>query len=425
MKNKKSIYIIGIALFVITALVLVITSHNSKSFEIYTTSSSKAEDYAKKHNINYTYVTDSEVDYFTEKVEHYSYNIYEDGVEISKYDGISEELVLPAILDGKYVRSIAKDIFKDTKVKKIVLPYSLNNLVEDDFKDIELVCYNTDLCKKLKDNKDLKVNVLSDSDSYYYDATDIPFEYNIIGEEIQIAKYTGSSDSFIIPKSIDGYEVTSVKLDIAKNIKSLYIPSSVKDITLNDLNSGYNTLFWTILGLDLVILILFIIFTGILPYKSNKETFNSAPSIIVSTIYLLVMYGYSIYANSNQYDIKNVLLVLIITSIIYAILSLALIGVKKKIESHDEKIAKADTYVKDTLELLEDLDIDSYDSKTKKLYEEVKDLIKYSDPISNDTTKELEKEIQNRIKEGKDDLDYWKKTKSLIEKRNRLCKNTK
>ncbi len=425
MKNKKIIYIIGIALFVITTLVLVVTSHNSKSFEIYTTSGSKAEDYAKKHNIKYEYVTDSEIDSFTEKVEHYSYNIYGDGIEISKYDGISEELVLPAVLDGKYVRSIAKDIFKDTKVKKIVLPFSLKNLVEDDFKNIELVCYNTDLCKKLKDNKNLKVTILNDSDSYYYDATDIPFEYNIVGEEIEIAKYTGSLASFIIPKSIDGYEVTSVKLDISKDIKSLYIPSSVKNITLNDLNSGYNSLFWTILGLDLVILVLFIIFTGIFPYKTNKETFNSTPSIVVSTVYLLLMYGYSIYANSNQYNIKNVLLVLVITSIVYILLSFALMRAKKNIETYDEKVAKADTYVKDTLELLEELDIDTYDSKTKKLYEEVKDLIKYSDPISNDATKELEKEIQSRIKEAKDDLDYWKKTKSLIEKRNRLCKNTK
>ena len=281
MKSKNYIYLTGISLFIITLLIITLNSFQKSNLKILTTRNSYALEYAKKNNINYELVADTEKEYYTEKIENYSYDYFQNGIEITKYNGKSDTLIIPISINNNKVLSIASEAFKDSNVNKIVLPPSLINLDEDAFKDYQLVCYNTSFCKKLQDNTDLNVTILSDSDYYISFSNNIPYEYNI-GEEIEIVKYTGEDDSLIIPESIDGYNVTSLKLDITENIKEIYLPSTIKNLELH-INNGLNTLFYLLIVLDISALILFLIVITCSIKKIPKETFYNAPIIILST----------------------------------------------------------------------------------------------------------------------------------------------
>ncbi len=422
---KKSInYIVGIVLFLLTILTLFVLAYQEKDIVIYGEKDSYAYEYAKKNNIEFKTIADSEKKYYSEKIENYKYNLYENkGIELEEYNGKSEELVIPAVIDNNIVLSLGDNLFENTNVKKVYLPYTIININPDTLKDIEVYCYDNDVCKSLDENKDLKVTVLSDSEYYPY-FTNTEFEYNI-GEKIEIIKYKGKDKDLYVPESIDGYEVNSLVLEINDDIENIYIPSSVEKIDFSFKNSPYDTLFFTIIGFDALALVLFIISNLLTSHKSLTEEFNNTPRTIINFLYLVFVYGYSILSYYNYYDLKQVIIVLAVGTLVYAVLAIALGQSKKKIESYDQKIAKADKYVKDTLELLNDLDLDNYSDEVKKVVDEVKELVKYSDSISSDLTKELEKEIQDKITASKDNKEDWMKIKKLIEKRNRIIKDNK
>ena len=422
---KKSInYIVGIALFLLTILTLFVLAYQEKDLVIYGEKDSYAAEYAKKNNIEFKTIADSEKKYYSEKIENYKYNLYGNmGIEIAEYVGKSKELVIPAVIDDNVVVSLGDDLFKGTDVEKVYLPYTLTNVNPDSLKNLDVYCYNTDICKDLDENKELNVTILKDSEYYFY-FTDTDFEYNV-GEEIEIVKYKGTDKDLYVPESIDGYKVTSLVLEINDEIENIYIPSNVEKIDLKFTNSTYDTTFFVIIGFDVLAIILFIISNLLTSHKNLTEEFNNTPRTIINYLYLLVVYGYSILAYYNYYETKEIIITLTVVSVIYVVLALALGQAKKKIENYDKKIAKADSYIKETLELVEDLDFEEYGKEVSKLVDEVKELVKYSDPVSSDITKDIEKEIQEKIKNAKNSEDDWKKIKKLIEKRNRLIKDNK
>lgn len=60
------------------------------------------------------------------------------------------------------------------------------------------------------------------------------FSYEIIDGEVTITRYNDSSESIVIPETIDGYPVTKIDLYCFwyhnRNLISLYIPKSIKHI---------------------------------------------------------------------------------------------------------------------------------------------------------------------------------------------------
>ena len=106
-------------------------------------------------------------------------------------------------------------------------------------------------------------------------------------------------------------------------------------------------------------------------------------------------------------------------------LSIILLLSKNKTKKYDEKIKNIDNYIKSTLNLLEDKDLEEYSDPVVKEIEEVKELIKYSDPVSSNETVPLEKEIKNLIEHDENSVEHWKGIEKLIKKRNNICKNNK
>ena len=99
---------------------------------------------------------------------------------------------------------------------------------------------------------------------------------------------------------------------------------------------------------------------------------------------------------------------------------MSLVFSKKQIKDYDKKIKNIDDFIKNSLLSLDDI------KEENEIIREIKDILKYSDPVSNDQTKEIEKEILDLISNGqKEDLEYWNNVKKLILKRNNICKNSK
>ena len=425
MKNKKLILLSSVVIFAITLLILFVLPYEGKNFKIITSRDSDAYQYAKKESIQVEEVANSEKDFYTEKTETFSYDRYQEGIVITGYQGKSKELVIPKMIDGKFVLAIQKDAFKkDENLTKVIFPKTLLMIEKEDYKEIEIACYRSSLCNELKEDDDFKVTVLSDSDTYSFTDSSLAFEYNI-GDSIEIVKYTGSSLDIVIPETINGYEVTEVHLTVEKDLNSIYLPKTVTNMSLQYAEKVYPSTFWFTVVMTFISLLLFI---GVMMYvslKDKKDIFYQAPIMMISYLYLIGIYGYSIYANVTNQNMKTVILVQVIIALLYLVLAMFLLASKKRIRDYDEKIAKSTSYIQDTLELLEEIDLSDYEEEIKKEVEEVKELIRYSDPVTSPKTEDMEQQIQKMIQECGNEKEDWEKVKATIKKRNRICKESK
>ncbi len=425
MKNKKLILLSSVVIFAITLLILFVLPYEGKNFKIITSKDSDAYQYAKKESIQVEEVADSEKDFYTEKKENFSYDRYQEGIVITGYQGKSKELVIPKMIDGKFVLAIQKDAFKkDENLTKVIFPKTLLMIEKEDYKEIEIACYRSSLCNELKEDDDFKVTVLSDSDTYSFTDSSLAFEYNI-GDSIEIVKYTGSSLDIVIPETINGYEVTEVHLTVEKDLNSIYLPKTVTNMSLQYAEKVYPSTFWFTVVMTFISLLLFIGVMISASLKDKKDIFYQAPVMTISYLYLIGIYGYSIYANVTNQNMKTVILVQVIVALLYLVLAMFLLASKKRIRDYDEKIAKSTSYIQDTLELLEEIDLSNYGEDIKREVEEVKELIRYSDPVTSPKTEDMEQQIQKMIQECGNEKEDWEKVKATIKKRNRICKESK
>ncbi len=425
MKNKKLFILVGVILFIGTILTLFISTYESSNLKIITTKDSIAYKYAKDKNLKLEILSESEATNYKKNIETYTYNKINSGIEITGYDGISQELIIPNEIDGYRVLSIHEGAFKNNNITQIAFPNSIVNIKDEDFKDIKIVCYQTQLCVHLKSLDDYDITILNDSDNYNFNLDKLEFEYNK-DNTYELTKYKGLSNDIIVPDYINGYKVEKLSFDVDNNIKSIYIPETITKIDLNILDTPFNSSFFIIILFDTIALLAFIVINLLVSNKNLSENFNSAPIRMFSIIYLILEFIHSFYIKFGNYKMKTFILVSIISLIIYIFVSVLLLESKKKIEKYDNKIKNVDKFIKNTLILINDIDTDNYDEPVKDEIKKLKDLIKYSDPVSNDEVKDIETEIVKLIKETNlRNAEDIKKINKLIEKRNNIIKNNK
>lgn len=384
-KSKLLLIIFGIVLVFVSLFSNYIINYEKIDTLFIVNENSKAYEYAKDKNNEI--LNDSNKDIYIRNLEEFTYNEVLGGLELVGYKGISKELVIPEYINSKKVVSINFDL---TNIDTLIISSNIKNINE--LGNTKLVCYQNSLCEE---------SLIADSDynKYFYNY-DIDFTYNIVDNKIQIESYTGNDKFVIIPTTINGYEVSSVSFDL-NNIDKVYIPSTVTNIEFS-VNS-IDTLFVIISILSLLIYLIVLLISG--------KTINSTSIYVVSSLYLIssVILPYLIYG-------KLLVIVYIILTAIYLLLSLSLIMTKGKLDKYDNKIKNIDTFIKECLLIL-----DSYDGLN---LEKLKELIKYSDPVSSDSTKELENEILNDLKKLNNDTDIELVSKK-IKTRNQICKDNK
>lgn len=415
MKNKILILITGFIISVSSFVFAFLYYKSNNSLVIYTSNDSYAYQYAKNNMINTYDVSDSHYKYFHRIWEDFKFNEETNGLVITKYEGISEELIVPTEYNNKKIIEIKKDALP-SNVKKIFLPESVETINVDDYKNIEILCYRGKKCEELKSNNELKVTILDDVDRYILYENELEFTYNIInGNEIELTNYLGDDQTIIIPETINGYKVTSIIFD-GEGITSIFIPKTVNNISANITSKLFNKCF--IISSIIILLSSIIYFATILlikPFQLIDKVY-----IYLSSIIYLFTISYLVFVlRSNPFEYNKYFIYSIIVSIIYLITIYILNIIIKNNKKYDNEIKSKDSFIKDVKLMLQDYDFIEL--------KEIEEMIKYSDPVSINDVKEIEIQIKNELKNITQENIQEKVNilKKLIKKRNTIILNSK
>lgn len=426
---KKKIIFIAISFVITLALIFSLTktkpSYNLKfkySNNDYVTG---YVDASGVNGVSYEKIADSEKDKYIKNIESFSYNKVNDTLEITEYKGISETLVIPYDYEGTKIASIS-DSFKNDKVKNIYISDNINYLPVENFKNITINCYKGKYCEELKNNNELNVNILNDSDNVDFNYIEFPFEYNVKNDKIEIVKYTGNDSNIIIPTTVNGMEVTTVNFDIIPSLNSIYIPDTVTSInmftkfttTINEKDNYTVCLIASIISFVLTTIIIIIV-----KDKTDDEKFTSTPLYIVIFAYLIFI-SIMIYKfnNVSHMSSNNVLMYSVIVDIMFIIACFTLITVNKRSMELETNVKNKTKFIDEMIFKINNISKLNSEYKNKLINK-----LKYSDPVSNEIVKDIEDNISSLIsklndKSSNEEIDNIIK---LIENRNDIIKRNK
>ena len=411
MKKQNLIVIcIGMIITIASFIMSFMFYKSLNNLVIYARKDSYAYSYAKTNLIRRIEISDSDQDKFTLKLEDFDYNIVNKEIEIVGYEGISKELVIPSYIDGYRVTTIKKGAIPKT-VKTLILSPNMKKITASDFTKTSIKCYKNDFCKDLKKKDKLDVSYISDSDNYYFINANKEFTYNIERGKLTITNYIGEDNLVIIPETINGYEVNSLKFD-GTGIVGMYIPNTVKSISGDITSSLVNKYFVTT---STIVIISFAVFALCNIFIRNDKLVDLVyrmPKYIASIIYLLVISYFMHSMRVNPIDYNKYIIASIIATLIYILLAIVFTLVHKSNKEFDKKVKQSGSFIREACGLIEDLNKEDYD--------DIKELLKYSDPVSIEEVKDIEKDIIKNIKE-----DNKEELKVLINKRNRIIKENK
>lgn len=426
---KKKIIFIAISFIITLSLIFSLTktkpSYNLKfkySNNDYVTG---YVDASGVNGVNYEKIADSEKDKYIKNIENFSYNKIKDTLEITEYKGISETLVIPYDYEGTKITSIS-DSFKNDKVKNIYISDNITYLPVENFKNITINCYKGKYCEELKNNNELNVNILNDSDVVDFNYIELPFEYNVKNNKIEIVKYTGNDSNIIIPTTVNGMEVTTVNFDIIPSLNSIYIPDTVTSInmftkfttTINEKDNYMACLIASIISFVLTAIAIIVV-----KDKTDDEKLTSTPLYIATFAYLIFI-SIMIYKfnNVSHMSSNNVLMYSVIVDILFIISCFTLITVNKR-------SMELDTNIKNNTKFIDEMifKINNISNLNNKYKNKLIDKLKYSDPVSNEIVKDIEDNICSLINKlnDKSSIEEIDNIIKLIENRNDIIKRNK
>lgn len=170
---------------------------------------------------------------------------------------------------------------------------------------------------------------------------------------------------------------------------------------------------------------------GYYAFSSNNNTkfFYAVPIINISyygTIINAVFSFISIFASNIPNLIKN-----IIPIIVLFVVAIFITGAKyseETVTEIDKKIKTNTYFIKNVLNIISDVLDSVEDENAKKSILALYEIAQYSDPVSNDNTKEIENEIKNKIEcllINPTDINLTDELIKLFKNRNRICKSSK
>lgn len=401
-KKKISLILIGLIITVGALISNFIFYKSLSHITIIASKDSYAYGYAKKNMINAIVSSDSDLEKLTTKLEEFDYNIKDGEIEITGYKGISSKVIIPKFIKNMKVTSLNVEFPSETKT--VVISSNISKINEKRLKNIEIYCYENN--NILKENQNLNIKLLNDSDIIYFDNSSEMFSYDIKNGKITINNYLGDSNSVVIPETINGYVVEKLEFD-GTGIKTMYIPKSVEHISNNLTSPIINKFFVTTIILIVMSFILYLVGVSIKKANTLTDVVYSTPKFIISIVYLIlnIFLVYILRINPSEYY-KYLILSISISSL-YLVLIYVLANIHKNNIKFDHEINQKGDFIQEALSIA-DNDI---------LIEK----IKYSDPVSIDAVKSIENEIINELKTSKDN----KKIEKLLEDRNRIISDNK
>lgn len=419
---KKKIILITISFTITLGLILSLT--NKKYYgdiKVKFNDNDYVLEYVKKNNINYEKIADSEKNKYTINIENFSYNNVNGTLEITEYKGISETLIIPYDYDGIKITSIS-DSFKNDKVKSIYISDNITYLPIEKFKNVTINCYRGKFCEELKNNNELTVNILNDSDKVDFSYVEFLFEYNVKNGNVELVSYKGKDKDVVVPETVDGMKVTAVDFNVSYK-ESVYLPDTINEISDNFITLfNYNNYKYCLIS-AIVSFVLSIVMIIIVKDRTPEELIRSTPIYVGTFVFL----GINFYANYMFNHIKNasyntILSFTIISNIIYIIMCFAIMIANKRNQKIDNDTKNNTKFIDEMISKINDVSNLKKDYKNKLI-----DKLKYSDPVSNKMVKNIEDNISSLIdklsdKSSDKEIDDIIK---LIENRNSNIKRNK
>ena len=371
---------------------------------IYSYGNNYVEEYAKENHYSYQTLSLSEYNQLkTSKslmLESFSYNEVSGGIEITGYEGASENLIIPEYINNIRVVSVHFNKI-DSHVKKITIPKTVREMSQDLIENIQIECYQNDFCNNLKETTNLNITFINDSDSINFQNNIDNIVYNVNANGVEITGVGENQEWIIIPKSINGNPVKTISLQLENESKNIFLPESITNITSLTKSENHDVLYLSLM-IEVVVFILAVLSIFIL---GKQKAIYIASLYIIGIIYYFVINFLAYFAPTN------LLLYSILVTIIYIVLFLFIYSFQKRLNTYDKQIKDSKTFINEALSLAK---------KTED--QELIDLILYSDAISTDKTVELEEKIIEKLKSEEKNLN---EIKELMEERNDICKKTK
>lgn len=415
MKKNLVVALTGVVIAVIMIILSYFHFKTNVFMVIYTPKDSYAYKYSKTHFLENSIVTSKELEKYTKNIEEFSYKNVSGGLVLTKYDGVSERLVIPKMIDGEKVVSLDKQFLSsNTNVKTIVISDNITNLDVEHVKNIKIECYPGTYCNKLASNKNLNVTVLNNSDYVDFYNSETAFSYELNNGKIELVDYKGNDEVAIVPATINGYEVTKLSFD-SKSIIGIFIPDTVKTISGNFTSSFLNRTFIVVVSMIILSLIVYICMVSTTKNKNLNSITKNTALYTVSILYLIIIGIFIATIDNYVIGYKLFLMESIIATFIYIVIAILLKKEVKTSEKYEKGIVNKTSFINDALDLLRDVDFDNkYD---------LRDLIRYSDPMSNEQVKAIEQDVLRLIKNISEE--NANEIKKLMRKRNNMIKRSK
>lgn len=336
MKNKKFFNITVILISIIYLGLIVVTNVSVQHASLAYEKGSYAEKFASENNLKAYEISDSERKYLDVRYEEFDYNIENDKVILVGYPGISEELVIPEMINGRIVTSIDKGFFESANtVKSIYLPDTFESINDDINPDITIYCtdnsvfYNLEMAKKaIRDKKNIgwKIITIPDSQFVNFSLDRLDFTYNESADSIEITDYDGNGSLVVIPSYICGKPVTKISMNLLDQ-DIVFIPKTVTLITGEFNKTKYSMVFVVEFVFTIIaIMVVLIIMNGILLKKHTVQEYSlNIPRIVISYIYLIFQIVFSFFCiyGGNENGASGFLISLLVLVIYIGYMSAA------------------------------------------------------------------------------------------------------
>ena len=435
MNAKKLSISIFLIIFILFGVISAIVYDKSDSVDIICYDGSYAEEYAEKHNIDCKIISDSDAYIGILNLENFDYN--NDGTIVA-YKGESEKIAIPTDIEGVKIAKIDEKAFESAKnLKSIYLPKSVTAFEIKELKDVTVYMYeDTDLYKKLSEDKEIKFEIKTLPDSYFVDfyTANIPFSYdNISDKNIDINRYHAENELVLIPESIDGKIVTTISFDALEDgVETVVIPKSVTSIK-GELSTGrYDLTFLIGLLIAFVGTAIATIFVLTLKVETKEKMFLTVSQF--RTAYIVTILSAILSGIYLSVAAVPDFIIYIAAILVYALAVVSIIKAKMAVSivaGIDEKIKVQSFFIKSLTVDAEHLMSTSKTAELKALAKKVYEAILYSDPMSNAVLVEVEEKIQNGFSDFENaveaqDFELASSTAdellSLIDIRNKKCK---
>lgn len=383
---------------------------------------SYAQKYAKSHHIPEGTLPDSMGDMTDIRYETFQYNEDGTGLSLTKYDGISENVVVPESINGKNVISLDKKFFDDLSVKELYLPVSIQSLPEEGDSSVIIMIPDNDTRKTEFEKNNWRVDTYSDSETPFFNLGDIPFEYDRKNDSIVLRLYTGNDDIIIVPSHIDGYPVSDVAFNMT--LYSLVaLPETVTSISGRLSAALYTPLFaieliFTVLAFAIAMIVLNIALPKL---QDAREGVLTGPQAYLTILFFIIQVIFAIYSITTYRVSTYIALIISIVLVGLEILTVVLVGSgRTHVKKVEEKIA-VNTQVMDEVKgMTGEMLLKVQDGEAKAVIERLAEEVRYSPSSSynalrpyDDALLSAMKEVQEAIKHDSPEMIIEKCSKAL------------